>query len=76
MNSLPKFTPLQWIMIEGDNAFAQITNVSEKPEIGWVYRISINGNDDNYVNETSIVAFMLDGKWVNLSSVTSQNVYS
>jgi hypothetical protein len=76
MNSLPKYMPLQWIIIEGENAFAQIINGQEKPEGGWTYRISIEGSEQRHIDEEDILACLVDGKWVKKSIVTTQSVYS
>jgi|GEM_PF-3350079 len=76
MISLPKYQPLQWVIIEGQNAFAQIINAEEKQEGGWVYTVSTDGSDLLYIEEGDILAYQEGGKWMKKSSVTTQNVYS
>jgi len=76
MISLPKYQPLQWIIIEGDNAFAQIINASEKAEGGWTYRVSSNGTDIQHIEEEKVLAYQENGKWIKKSVVTTQSVYA
>lgn len=76
MINLPKYQPHQWIIIDGDNAFAQIINAHEQPEGGWTYRISIDGNESHTIAEDDIEACLEDGKWVKKDIITAQNVYS
>lgn len=76
MNTLPKYLPLQWIIIEGEHAFAQIVNAEEKIEGGWIYRISVDGNDGNKIDEDDIQAYLVDGKWQKKEIITTQSVYS
>jgi len=76
MISLPVYLPLQWIIIEGEEAFAQIINAEEKEEGGWVYKVSTDGTDIKFVNEEDIPACLVDGKWTKKAIVTSLNVYS
>lgn len=76
MISLPTYLPLQWIIIDGESAFAQIINAKEKQEGGWVYQVSTNGVDMKYIKEEDIPACLIDGKWEKKTIVTSLNVYS
>ena len=75
MNSVPNYYAHQWILIEGDNAFAQIVNAHLTPEGGWAYRISIDGDAAGSVNEENILAGLENGKWVKRSVSTAQSVY-
>lgn len=75
MIALPKYQPLQWIIIDGDDAFAQIANGHEKPEGGWVYRITRDGDRAGSVDEENILAVLEGGKWVKPSVATAQSVY-
>jgi len=76
MISLPKYQPLQWIIIEGEQAFAQIINAEEKQEGGWVYQVSTDGTDLQHIQEDDILAYQHDGAWMKKSVVTTQSVYS
>lgn len=76
MISLPKYQPLQWVIIESENAFAQIINASEKTEGGWTYQVSTDGSEIIHVAEEEIEAYLESGKWVKKSIASAQNVYS
>jgi len=76
MISLPKYQPLQWIIIEGENAFAQIINASEKTEGGWTYHVSTNGADIQHIPEDNVLAYQENDKWVKRSVVATQSVYA
>jgi len=78
MISLPKYQPLQWIIIEGDRAFAQIINASEKTEGGWTYQVSVDasGNDVHFIEEADVLGYQEGDKWLKKSVVTTQSVYA
>ena len=76
MISLPVYLPLQWILVEGEEAFAQIINAQEGEEGGWIYKVSTDGVNTKYVKEEDIPACLIDGKWTKKAIVTSLNVYS
>ena len=76
MIALPKYQPLQWVIIEGKDAFAQIINATEKEEGGWTYLISTDGINMIRIEEGDIQAFQENGKWLKKSVVTTQSVYS
>lgn len=76
MIALPKYQPLQWIIIEGENAFGQIINANEKLEGGWVYHVSTDGTDMQLISEDDILAYQENGSWIKKSVVTTQSVYA
>jgi hypothetical protein len=76
MISLPKYQPLQWIIIDKAMAFAQIINASEHDETGWTYQVSNDGAEILHISENDIVAYQENGKWIKKSVATTQNVYS
>lgn len=76
MISLPKYQPLQWIIIDGENAFAQILNASEKTEGGWTYQVSTDGSAIQHIAEDDIQAYQENNKWIKKSVVTTQSVYA
>jgi quinol monooxygenase YgiN len=76
MISLPKYQPLQWIIIEGEQAFAQIINATEKTEGGWTYQVSTDGNNMQHIEEDAVLAYQEGDKWLKKSVVTTQSVYS
>ena len=78
MISLPKYQPLQWIIIESDRAFVQIINASEKTEGGWTYQVSTDGsgNDVQFIEEADVLGYQEGDKWLKKSVVTTQSVYA
>jgi len=76
MISLPKYQPLQWIIIDGESAFAQIINANEKEEGGWVYQVSTHGTEIQLVAEEDVQAYQENDKWIKKSVVTTQSVYA
>jgi hypothetical protein len=76
MISLPKYQPLQWIIIDGEKAFAQIINANEKNEGGWTYQVSTDDDAIQYIEEDAVQAYQEGNKWIKKSIVTTQSVYA
>ena len=76
MIALPKYQPLQWIIIDGDAAFAQIVNASEDEAGNWTYFVSTDGTEIQHIKEADILAFQENDKWIKKSVVTTQSVYA
>ena len=76
MIALPKYQPLQWVIIEGESAFAQIINATEGSEGGWTYHVSTDGVEMQHIEEDEIEAFQENDKWLKKSVVTTKSVYS
>ena len=76
MISLPKYQPLQWIIVEGEDAFAQIINATEKTEGGWTYHVSSTGADIQHIEEDNVLAYLENNKWIKRSVVATQSVYA
>lgn len=76
MISLPKYQPLQWVIVDAEKAFAQIINANEKTEGGWTYHVSTDGTNTHDIEEDDVLAYQEGNKWLKKSVVTTQSVYS